>query len=86
MSTDLTPNERVLRARLAAHASWANTHDPTARTAPGRAAALARFEDEVDPDHVLPEEERRRRAQHAMRAHMTRLALRSARARRREAS
>jgi hypothetical protein len=32
----LTPAERSLRARMAAHASWANTSDRTARTAAGR--------------------------------------------------
>ena len=42
---------------------------------------MERFEREVDPDGVLPTRERQRRAQHAMRAHMTRLALRSAQAR-----
>jgi hypothetical protein len=79
----LSPSERVLRARLAAHASWANTADPAARTKPGRDAALARFEDEVDPDRVLPETERLRRANSARKAYFTRLALKSAQARRR---
>ena len=78
----LTPSERVLRARMAAHISWAKTEDRSARTAPARRAALARFEDQVDPDHRLPPTERARRAEHAMRAHMTRLALRSTQARR----
>jgi hypothetical protein len=79
----LTPSERVLRARLAAHTSWARTDDRSARTAPARKAALARFEEQVDPEGQLSATERARRAEHAMRAHMTRLALRSAQARRR---
>ena len=83
MPDSLTPSERVLRARLAAHKSWANTHNPTERTAAGRAAFDRRFEDEVDPDHVLPEPERLRRAESARRAYFTALALKSARARRR---
>lgn len=82
MSADLTPEERALRARLAVHTSWANTTDRTARTQPGRDAAFARFEREVDPDGVLPEAERRRRAEHLRKAHMQRLALASAKARR----
>jgi hypothetical protein len=80
---DLTPSERSLRARMAAHASWAQTDDRSARTAPARRAALARFEREVDPDGGLSPTERARRAESAMRAHMSRLALRSAQARRR---
>jgi hypothetical protein len=77
----LTPEQRTLRARLAAHTSWANTDDPSARTRPGREAFLARFERQVDPDGQLPEVERRRRAEHAKRAYMAKLAMRSAKAR-----
>jgi hypothetical protein len=43
---------------------------------------LSRFEREVDPDGVLPPEESLARAQAALRAHMLRLAYRSARKRR----
>lgn len=82
----LSPAERRLQARLAAHESWARTSDPTSRTAPARQAFLARFEAEVDPDGVLPVEERRRRAEHARRAYYTRLALASVRARRKGAA
>lgn len=70
-----------LRGRLSAHTLHA-THDSRDLTAKARDAFLARFEREVDPDSVLPEDERLRRARHARRAHMTRLALRSAEARR----
>ena len=83
MDTSLTPEERTLRARLAAHTSWANTTDRSARTAPARAAALERYERQVDPDGILPPDERRARAEHARKAHMARMALRSAQARRR---
>lgn len=78
----MSPAERALRARIAAHTSWANTTDRKARTAPGRAASMARFEKEVDPDGVLSPAERARRADQAMRAHMARLALKSAKVRR----
>ena len=82
MEHDLTPAQRSLRARLAAHVSWANTADRAARTAAARKAALDRFERQVDPDGVLPAEERIRRAAHARQAHFIRMALRSAQARR----
>ena len=77
----MTP-DRSLIARLAAHESWANTADPSARTAPARRAMLDRFDRQVDPDGVLAPAERARRAGHARKAYFARLALRSAQARR----
>lgn len=78
----LTPEQRSLRARLASHASWARTADPTARTAPARDAFLRRFEHQVDPEGTMDPAERTRRAEHARKAHMQGLALKSARTRR----
>jgi hypothetical protein len=78
----LTPAERSLQAKLAVHTSWKNTSDVDARTKPGRDAFMAKFEDEVDPDRVLPELERKRRAEHAREAYFARLALASAKKRR----
>src|SRR5665647_1362140 len=72
-----------LRASIAAHESWSRTTDRSARTAPARAALMARFEREVDPDGTLPPDERARRADHKRRAYFGRLALKSARSRRR---
>ncbi|EYR62998.1 hypothetical protein N866_03795 [Actinotalea ferrariae CF5-4] len=72
-----------MRASIAAHDSWAQTSDRSARTAPARAALMAKFERQVDPDGTLPPDERARRAEHARKAHFARLALKSARARRR---
>jgi len=80
-SSGLSPSQRSMRARLAAHAMHAR-RDSREVTANARRAFVERFERQVDPDGVLPATERQRRAEHAMRAHMTRLALRSARARR----
>jgi hypothetical protein len=77
----LSPAERSLHARLAAHTKWAR-YDPKEGTAAARDAFLERFEREVDPDRLLTPEERRRRAEHAKKAHFTRLALLSAKARR----
>jgi hypothetical protein len=83
--SSLTPEERSLRARIGAYAQHAQ-HDVHETTRAARDAFLARFAAEVDPDGVLPESERRRRAIAARKAYMAMLALRSARARRRRAS
>lgn len=69
--------------RVAAYTSWANTADPSARTAPGRTAALARFERQIDPDGSMPAAERARRAEAAKKAYFIELARKSAIARRR---
>jgi hypothetical protein len=66
-----------INARIAAEISWARTTDRSARTRPARQAFLKRFEREVDPDGKLPPDERRRRAEHALRAHMLRLRKRA---------
>lgn len=78
----LTPSERKLRAQIAAHTSWANTEDRTARTAAGTAALVGKFERQVDPDGTLDPSERARRAESARKAHFARLAFKSAQARR----
>lgn len=76
------PDEMALRGRIGAFRLHA-THDPRETTAKARAAFLMRFETEVDPDGVLDPSERSRRAQAARSAYFARLALKSARARRR---
>lgn len=76
----LTPEQRTLRARIAASARWAG-EDPAVNAARGQAGLIDRFRREVDPDGTLPEAERERRAQSAYRAHMSRLALASSKAR-----
>ena len=80
--SSFNPTERQLVARLAAHQSWANTQNRTARTAPGRDAFLAKFEDQVDPGHKLSPVERAKRAANARKAYFTGLALKSVQARR----
>jgi len=50
-------------------------YDSREITAPARRAFLKRFEDEVDPERVLPTFERLRRAQYARKAYFARLAL-----------
>jgi hypothetical protein len=78
----LSGSERSQRATLASHRSWANTSDPSARTKPARQPFDKRFEDDVDPDRILPEPERLRRAESAKKAYFAALALKSAKARR----
>ncbi len=79
------PVSRSLIAQIAAHESWARTPDRAARTAKARQAQLDRFERQVDPGGVLPPAERALRAEHKRKAYFTRLALKSAQARRKKA-
>ena len=83
-SADKNRTERILRARIAAHALHAKVSDPTAHTAPARTAFLSRFEREVDPEGVLEPEERARRAEHAKKAYFLKLALASREARKKK--
>jgi hypothetical protein len=78
------PAIRALHARVAAHAKWATT-DPVEGTQAARAAFEDRFTKQVDPDGLLEPTERARRADHAKKAHMLSLALKSAAARRKTA-
>jgi hypothetical protein len=79
---EMTPAQRTLRARVAAHTSWANTSDRAARTARARQAATDRFEKLVDPEGVLSVEERQQCAASAKKAHYLKMAAASAAARR----
>lgn len=78
----LTAAQRSTRARAAAYALHAK-RDPRETTERARSAFLKRFEPN-DPN--LTPEERERRTQAALRAHMAKLALRSSRARSRDGS
>jgi hypothetical protein len=64
----LTPQQRSTQARLAALSRWANTEDRGAATQPARDALAAQWDASPNPEA-------------AKRAHMTRLALKSSRAR-----
>ncbi len=78
----LPPREvRQQRGRMGGLATSAK-HDMVLHTAPARQAFKDRFLDEVDPDRVLPEPERIRRAEAARKLHYTRMAYRSAQVRR----
>ena len=78
----MTSQERQARARLAAHAMHSQ-HDSRQTTQRARKAFLDRFEREVDPDCLLPPDERARRASQARSSYFVALALKSAQARRR---
>ena len=78
----LTSAERRLASQAGAHKSWMETDDWSARTAPARQAADARFELQVDPDGVLPAAERAKPAEQARLAYFKALAFKSAKARR----
>jgi hypothetical protein len=73
------PEGRILRARLAAYSQHAQGRT---NTSAARAALERKFELEVDPDGLLSGPERTRRAEFARKAYYTRLALKSAQARR----
>ena len=78
----LSTSERKLRASIAAHESWARTEDRVGRTEAARRTYRESFEALVDPDGRLDPAERARRGEHAFKAHMARLALKSAQVRR----
>lgn len=78
---EFDPEEMARRGRIGAHRLHSR-YDSKELTKPARAAFMARFEREVDPESLLPIEERTRRAEHARKAHFGRLALLSAKARR----
>ena len=73
--------ERSLIARAAAYRLH-SLYDSRDLTANARAAFADRFVRHVDPDRLLPEAERQRRAECARKAYYTALAAKSARARR----
>ena len=74
----LTPAQLTLRGRLGAHTIHARG---LTNTGPARKAFLAKFELEVDPDRVLSEVERQKRAEHARKRHFAQMGLKSAKTR-----
>jgi hypothetical protein len=74
----LTPEQRTLRAQMGAFRLHAQGKT---NTGPARKAFDDRFLNEVDPDRLLPEEERIKRAKAAKSAYFKGLALKSSMAR-----
>jgi hypothetical protein len=85
-STDLTPNERRLRAQAAANTRWSRPGAREAHSEKTRQARLDHYERKVDPDGALEPVVRRQLAENALKADMARLALASSKARRRKAA
>lgn len=83
-----SPTERKLVAQIASNTFWAATdaRERAAHTAHARRAFNDRFLNEVDPARTLPESERAERAERARKAYFSRMALKSAQARRRKAA
>jgi hypothetical protein len=84
----LTPEERTLRAKLGAHASWANTTDPSARTAKARATFEQSFVDRAREKHgpEASDELIARTAASLRAAHFAAIQLKSATSRRKKAA
>lgn len=79
----MDPVDRTLRARLAAHSSWAKTTDPTSRTAKARTAANNKFMTQARELHPGGSDELiATTAEHLRKAHFARMGLKSAAARR----
>jgi hypothetical protein len=79
----LTPEQRSQHARMAVLTRYSR-EDGRSATEPARAAGPGRMRywlDKVDPEGLLPEAERERRAIYARRAWYAALALRSSRVR-----
>jgi hypothetical protein len=82
----LTPTERSIRGTLASYTSWANTKNRTTRSQPGRDKFRRSFDEQIEREHPeLDPETRAKMAEAAFRAHMARLSLASAKARRKKA-
>jgi hypothetical protein len=81
----LTASERVLRARQGGYARAAQ-HDVKELGRKSAQTLTQRLELEVDPHHVLPDGERRRRVEAARRAFYTSIAFRAVIARRKKAN
>lgn len=79
----MTPSQMSQRARIAAYSRLANSTEEERRAMSerGRKSFMARFDDQVDPDRVLPEAERQKRAEYARKAYFARLAFKSAQTR-----
>jgi hypothetical protein len=81
----LAAENRVLRAKLASHESWARTRDRAARTAPARQAAASRFVKLArERFGDLPEQDLQLAAEQLKKAYFTKLAYAAAEARRRQ--
>jgi len=74
--------QRAMRGRIGAYTrlSKYGADEIKDMTAAARKGFMARFDDEVDPERVLPEAERFRRAEAAKKAYFARLGLKRSQA------
>lgn len=86
MAKKRTPEEvdRSLRAQIAANTRWAIEPNRTQAMAPARAAFVKKFEKQVDPDGTMDPVVRAERVDNLMRAHMLKVAMKGAQARRKQ--
>lgn len=81
------PMVRKLRSQTAAHASWANTLDRSARTAKAREARAARYEEQAREKHPnATDEQIAAAAEQLMKAEMYAMSLKAVMARKRKAA
>ncbi len=78
---EFDPEEMARRGRIGAH-TLHSKHDSREVAARAREGLRQKYLDQVDPDRILPEPERLRRADHARRADLARAARLSVLARR----
>src|SRR6185312_7010742 len=81
----LSPGQRTERAKIAANARWGREIDRLAATKPGRDAAFQKLLREADPEGVLSEAERLKRAKNLRAEQMARIRLAASKARYRRA-
>ena len=80
VTLEYDPVDMARRGRIGAYSRLAK-NDAADLTKAARSAFLSKFEQEVDPDGLLPVEERCRRAAYARKAYFARLGRLSAKAR-----
>jgi hypothetical protein len=90
LGSSVTPDERSMRARMAAHVLHSR-YDSRDLTAPARAAFASKFERKVieeaaERGEVLEPVEIKRRAEHLRKAHYIKMGLASGKARRKRAA
>jgi hypothetical protein len=69
----LSPGQRTERAKIAANARWGREIDRLAATKPGRDAAWQKLLHEADPEGILSESERLKRAKNLQQEQMARI-------------
>jgi hypothetical protein len=79
----MTPEQRRLRAQIAANARWSRYMAREDQADAARAAIFARLERQVDPDGILPPDQRARLVRAAARELSAQLNAAKARKRRR---